>query len=117
VDTPRELEWYLRDHFFRQAGKGRTQFQRSAIAGEMASLYLRYRGYDPQQLAESMSPILDDMVSMQILKQTGDNLEVAGALFRMQCGKCFYVSYLAEKEPRTCQRCSGTELHEFPKRK
>ncbi|AIF84822.1 hypothetical protein NTE_02781 [Candidatus Nitrososphaera evergladensis SR1] len=118
MDTPRELEWYLRDHFFRQAGKGRTQFQRSAIAGEMASLYLRYRGYDPQQLAESMSPVIDDLVSMQVLKQTGDNLEVAGSLVRMQCAKCFYVSYLlADKEPKTCQRCSGTELHEFPKRK
>jgi len=116
VDTPRELEWYLRDHFFRQAGKGRTQFQRSAIAGEMTSTYLRYRGYDPAKLAESMSPVLDGLVSMQILKQTGDDLEAA-ALFRMQCSKCFYVSYLAEKEPKACQRCSGTELHEFPKRK
>jgi hypothetical protein len=117
VDTPRELEWYLRDHFYRQAAKGRTSFQRSTIAGEMTSLYLRYRGYDPQQLATSMSPVLDDLVSMQILKQTEDNVEVAAALIRMQCGKCYYVNYLAESEPKTCQRCSGAELHEFPKRK
>lgn len=116
MDTPRELEWYLRDHFFRQAGKGRTQFQRSAIAGEMVGLYLRYRGYDPQKLAESMAPVLDDMVSMQILKQAGDTIE-AVALTRRQCAKCFYVSYLADAEPKTCQRCSGTDLHEFPKRK
>ena len=117
MDTPRELEWYLRDHFFRQTGKGRTQFQRSAIAGEMASLYLRYRGYDSQKLAESMSPVIDDLVSMQILSQSGDNLELAGPFTRRQCAKCFYVSYLIEKEPKICQRCSATDLHEFPKRK
>jgi hypothetical protein len=116
VDTPRELEWYLRDHFFRQAGKGRTQFQRSAIATEMVSVYLRYRNYDPNQLAQSMAPVIDDMVSMQVLKQAGDTLEAA-ALARKQCVKCFYVSYLAEAEPKTCQRCSGTDLQEFPKRK
>ncbi len=118
MDTPRELEWYLRDHFFRQAGKGRIQFQRSAIAGEMSGMYLRFRGYDPQELAKSMSPVIDDLVYRQVLTQAGDNLEVAGALVRMQCAKCFYVSYLlAEKEPKACQRCMGRELNEFPKRK
>ncbi len=116
MDTPRELEWYLRDHFFRQAGKGRTQFQRSMIASEMVSIYLRYREYDPQQLGQMMSPVIDDMVSMQVLKQAGDTLE-AVALARKQCAKCYYVSYLADAEPGTCQRCSGTDLHEFPKRK
>jgi hypothetical protein len=116
MDTPRELEWYLRDHFFRQAGKGRTQFQRSMIASEMVSIYLRYRKYDPQQLGQIMSPVIDDMVSMQVLKQAGDTLE-AVALARKQCAKCYYVSYLADAEPGTCQRCSGTDLHEFPKRK
>lgn len=116
MDTPRELEWYLRDHFFRQSGKGRTEFARSAIAGEMASTYLRYRGYDPQQLAASLAPVLDDLVSMHILAQSGDSL-VPVRLGRLQCAKCFYVSYLAEAEPKVCQRCSGTDLHEFPKKK
>jgi hypothetical protein len=116
MDTPRELEWYLRDHFFRQSGKGRTEFARSAIAGEMASAYLRYKGYDPQQLAVSLAPVIDDLLSMRILAQSGDSL-VPVALGRLQCTKCFYVSYLAEAEPRVCQRCSGTDLREFPKKK
>lgn len=117
MDTPRELEWYLRDHFFRQAGKGRTQLARSAVAGEMISLYLRYRGYDPQKLAESLSPVIDDLVSMRVLAQDGDDLLFASKLTRMQCAKCFYISYLAETEPKVCQRCSGTDLGEFPKKK
>lgn len=116
MDTPRELEWYLRDHFFRQAGKGKTQFQRSAIASEMVTVYLRYRDYDPVRLAEIMSPVIDDLVSMQVVRQAGDTLEPA-TFTRKQCAKCYYVSYLADAEPRTCQRCSGTDLHEFPKRK
>jgi hypothetical protein len=116
MDTPRELEWYLRDHFFRQAGKGRTQLARSAIASEMVSLYLRYRGYDPQKLDESLAPVISDLLSMRVLAQEGDLLS-ATKMARIQCAKCFYVSYLAEAEPKVCQRCSGTELGEFPKKK
>ena len=116
MDTPRELEWYLRDHFFRQAGKGRTQLARSAVSSEMVSLYLRYRTYDPQKLAESLSPVIDDLLSMRVLVQEGDLLS-ATKLTRMQCSECFYVSYLADAEPKVCQRCSGTHLGEFPKKK
>ncbi|WP_337863716.1 hypothetical protein [Nitrososphaera sp.] len=117
MDTPRELEWYLRDHLFRQAGKGRTRIARAEIAGEMISLYLRYRNYDPGQLAGLMTPVIDDLVSMRVLSQLEGGLLEAAPMTRMQCAKCFYVSYLAEAEPRVCQRCSGTELGEFPKRK
>lgn len=85
----------------------------------MVALYLRYRQYDPTQLAQSMSPIIDDLVSMNVLAQSGDTLEVSGGgpLARMQCAKCFYVSYLVPAEPRLCQRCSGPELREFPPKK
>ncbi|MER3407384.1 MAG: hypothetical protein C4292_00755 [Nitrososphaera sp.] len=119
MDSPRELEWYLRDHLFRQTGKGRTQFAKSALAGEMVQLYLRYRQYDPVQLAQSLSPVVDDLVSMNVLVQTGEDpdvLELAGGgpLVRMQCAKCFYVSYLVPSEPRLCQRCSGQGLRDFP---
>lgn len=117
MDTPRELEWYLRDHFFRQTGKGVTQFARSGVAGDMVTLYLRYRGYDVSQLATSMSPVIDDLVSMKVLLQTGDTLELTSKLSRMQCSKCFYVSYFADAEPKLCQRCSEQELHEFPRKK
>lgn len=117
MDTHRELEWYLRDHFFRQSGKGRTQFARSGVAGEMASLYLRYRGYDVSELSNSMARVIDDLVSMHVLAQSGDTLELGGKLLRMQCARCFYVSYFSEAEPKLCQRCSGQELNEFPRKK
>jgi hypothetical protein len=117
VDTPRELEWYLRDHFFKQAGKGRSQLARNVIAGEMASTYLRYRGYDPQDLDKLMSPVIDNLVSIQVLLQDKDMLAPSSALFRLQCSTCYYVSYLTDSESRICQRCSGTNLHEFPKKK
>ena len=117
MDTPRELEWYLRDHFFRQSGKGRAQFARSQVAAEMATLYLRFRGYDVSQLSDSLAPVIDDLVSMHVLAQAGDTLELASKLLRMQCAKCFYVSYFSEAEPKLCQRCSRQELHEFPRKK
>lgn len=117
MDTPRELEWYLRDHFFKQAGKGRPQLARGAIADEMVSIYLRYRDYNPQELGRLMTPVIDNLVSTQVLLQDEDMLAPSSALFRMQCATCYYVSYLVDAEPRACQRCSGTTLHEFPKKK
>lgn len=117
MDTPRELEWYLRDHFFRQAGKGRTQFEREAIAGEMVNLYLRFRSYSPDQLSESMAPVLDGLVSLQVLRQDGGTLVLEGRLERLQCATCHYVSYLSQAEARACQRCAGSRLHEFPRKK
>lgn len=117
MDTPRELEWYLRDHFFKQAGKGRPQLSRSAIGEEMVSTYLRYRGYNPQELGSLMSPVIDNLVSTQVLLQQEDSLVPSSALFRMQCATCYYVSYLVDSEAKACQRCSGTNLHEFPKKK
>jgi hypothetical protein len=117
MDTPQELEWYLRDHLFRQSGKGRTQFERNLIAAEMVSLYLRYREYDPQDLSRSMDPVLDRLVSVQVLRQNGSTLEMGGQLVRMQCSKCFYINYLVEKEQKSCQRCGVSELHEFPKKR
>jgi hypothetical protein len=117
MDTPRELEWYIRDHFFRQAGKGRTALERDAIAGEMVSLYLRYRGYRPEALSESMAPVIDSLVSQKVLRQDGGALALEGALERLQCATCYYVSYLSQAEARACQRCAGSMLHEFPKKK
>jgi len=116
MDTPRELEWYLRDHFFRQSAN-RASFERSAIAPEMVSLYVRYRGYDASELSKAMDPVLDHLVSVQVLKEAQGMLQVNGKLARMQCAKCFYLNYLVEIEKQTCQRCGLSELHEFPKKK
>jgi hypothetical protein len=49
--------------------------------------------------------------------ETDKSLELTSKLSRLQCSKCFYISYLGSNEPKSCLRCSYTELHDFPKGK
>lgn len=37
----RELEWYLRDHFFREFNRGKNQFKVESLPEEMTKVYLR----------------------------------------------------------------------------
>lgn len=113
----RELDWYLRDHLFRQSNTGKTAFRVEALPNDMVTLYLRYRGFDPGQLAEAMVPVIASLVSRKVLQQNGNELNLEGKLARLQCAKCFYVNYLAPAEARVCMRCQGADLHDFPKRK
>jgi hypothetical protein len=83
----------------------------------MASLYLRYRGADLQQLSQLMAPVMENLVAKKVVKENGNELLMPGKLARLQCAKCFYINYLAESEPRSCLRCSHAELHDFPKKK
>lgn len=115
--TTRELDWYLRDHLFRQSNAGKTIFRMESLPNDMVTLYLRYRGHDPKQLSESMVPVIAGLVSRKVLGQNGNELNLAGKLTRLQCAKCFYINYLTEAEPRACMRCQATELHDFPKKK
>jgi hypothetical protein len=113
----RELDWYLRDHFFRQSAKGRNAFMRESLPNEMVELYLRYRGNDPGQLSETMTPVIQNLVSRKVVGQNGSELTLNGSLARLQCSKCFYINYLADGEPRECLRCRHLELHDFPRKK
>lgn len=113
----KELEWYLRDHLFRQSNAGKSSFRKESLPSDMATLYLRYRNADLQQLSQLMAPVVEDLVSRKVLEQDGNELKMPGRLSRLQCAKCFYISYLAEAEPRTCLRCQHAELHDFPKKK
>lgn len=113
----RELDWYLRDHLFRQSNAGKTTFRNESLPGEMASLYLRYRNADLQQLSQTMTPVIEGLVARKILEQDGNELRILGKLARLQCAKCFYINYLAEAEPSACLRCEHAELHDFPKKK
>jgi hypothetical protein len=49
--------------------------------------------------------------------ETDKSLELTSKLSRLQCSKCFYISYLGSNEPKSCLRCSYIELHDFPKGK
>ena len=113
----KELEWYLRDHLFRQSNAGKSTFRKESLPGEMISLYLRYRSADPQQLSQLMTPVVDSLVARKVLNQEGGELVLLSKLARLQCAKCFYISYLAEAEPRACLRCQHTDLYDFPKKK
>lgn len=115
--TVRELDWYLRDHLFRQSNAGKTSFRRESLPSEMATLYLRYKNADLQQLSQLMVPVLEGLVAKKVLEQDGNELRMPGRPARLQCAKCFYINYLTEAEPRACLRCQHSELHDFPKKK
>ena len=113
----RELEWYLRDHLFRQSNAGKTSFRRELLPHEMTTLYLRYRNTDPQQLSNTMTSVIEILTSRKVMRQDSNELKLLGRIRRLQCVKCFYINYLTEAEPRSCLRCRHSELHDFPKKK
>jgi hypothetical protein len=126
----KELEWHLRDHFFRQSNKGITQFERKPLTRDLITLYLRYRNYSLERMNEMINPVLEDLISRRVIKiQDNKNnnnkhidnnsndpmsFELTSLLSRLQCSKCFYISYLGTVEPKNCLRCSSANLHEFP---
>jgi hypothetical protein len=115
----KEFEWYLRDHLFRQSIQGRQQqFKKDSLAQEMTSLYLRYRNSTSQHMNEMINAVVEKLISCQVLKKVENSLELTSRLSRLQCSKCFYISYLSStNEPRNCLRCLSNELHDFPKKK
>lgn len=115
--TIRELDWYLRDHFFRQSSQGKSAFTRESLPNEMVTLYLRYRGSDPRQLSETMVPVIQNMVLRKVVEQSGGELMLNGRLTRLQCAKCFYINYLVDAEPRQCMKCLHGKLNDFPRKK
>lgn len=113
----RELEWYLRDHLFRQSNAGKTSFRRELLPNEMKTLYLRYRNSDPDQLSNIMTSVIEIMTEEKVLRQDRNELKLLGKMTRLQCVKCFYINYLAEAELRACLRCRHKDLQDFPRKK
>ena len=115
----KEFEWYLRDHLFRQSNQGRQQQQqlkKESLAEEMITLYLRYRNSSLQHINEMINAVVENLISRQVLKKLENSLELTSRLSRLQCSRCFYISYLSSNEPRNCLRCSYSELYDFPKK-
>jgi hypothetical protein len=113
----RELEWYLRDHLFRQSNAGKTSFRRELLPQEMVALYLRYTNSNPDQLSNIMTSVIEILTARKVVRQDSNELKLLGRMTRLQCIKCFYVNYLTEVEPRACLRCQHSELGDFPKKK
>ena len=91
----KEFEWYLRDHLFRQSNEGRQQFKKESLAQEMISLYLRYRNSTSEHMNKMINAIVEKLISRQVLKKFENSLELTSRLSRLQCSKCFYISYLS----------------------
>lgn len=113
----REVEWYLRDHLFRQSNAGKTSFRREFLPQEMVALYLRYRNSDPDQLSNIMTSVIEILTARKVVRQDSNELKLLGKMTRLRCVKCFYVNYLTEVEPRLCLRCQHSELQDFQKKK
>ena len=127
----KEFEWYLRDHFFRQSSnnnqRSRQKFQKYTLGKEMINLYLRYRNSKLEKINELIDIVSENLLSRQVIIKRSSNtaaednndssFELTSKLSRLQCSRCFYISYLANNEPKNCLRCSSTELYDFPKRK
>jgi hypothetical protein len=113
----RELEWYLRDHLFRQSNAGKTSFRRELLPNEMKVLYLRYRNSDPDQLSNIMTSVIEILTEEKVLRQDRNELKLLGKMTRLQCVKCFYINYLAVAELRACLRCRHKDLQDFPRKK
>jgi hypothetical protein len=71
-----EFEWYLHDHLFRQSNQGRQQFKKESLAQEMTSLYLRYRNSTSQHINEMINPVVEKLISYQVLKKFENSLEL-----------------------------------------
>jgi hypothetical protein len=120
----KELEWYLRDHFFRQSNKGIRQFKKESLAQDLNTLYLRYRNYNLKKINEIINPVLRNLILWRVITEKDNNInndnnnsnsfELTSYLSRLQCSECFYISYLGSVEPKNCLRCSSNELHDFP---
>ena len=94
----KEFEWYLRDHIFRQSNnQGRHKFQKETLAKEMMNLYLRYRNSSLDNLNELINLVCENLLFRQVIRKINDtddnSLELTSKLYRLQCSKCFYISY------------------------
>ena len=119
IEEIKEFEWYLRDHLFRQSNQSiqQQQFKKESLAQEMTRLYLRYRNSTLQHMNEMINAVVEKLISGKVLKKFDNSLELTSRLSRLQCSKCFYISYLSGNEPRNCLRCSSNQLNDFPKKK
>ena len=113
----RELEWYLRDHLFRNLSHGKRKFEIQSLPEEMIKVYLRYTNSDVDKMSVMISQALKQLTTKSVITQSQGSLELAGSLNRLQCSKCFYICYLSDNEPKKCFRCFTAQLHSFPDKK
>ena len=63
---------------------------------------------------DTITAVVENLISRHVIKKTENNsLELTDRFSRLQCSKCFYISYLNSNEPMNCLRCSSVELYDF----
>jgi hypothetical protein len=115
----KEFEWYLRDYFFRQYNQGNQEFNKETLV-QGIRFYLRYRNSEWRKISALIDSVVESLSSRSVVvikEVDGNPIRLTSGLSRLQCSKCFYISYLGSNEPMKCLRCSAMELHDFPKKK
>jgi len=113
-----ELEWYLRDHFFRKYNQEGSEVISDELPSQMVKLYLRYRGADISYLSDLTHLVLERLEQAKVIIPFSEEVgikkfRISSNLRRFQCSKCKYISYLCRLEPNKCLRCGSAELHDF----
>ena len=118
----KELEWYLRDYFFKVNKDKDDQniikdFKRDEIPTSLIKTYLRYRNSDPNEIRDLLNMVTSNMQRNNIIIENDEILSIYSNLDRKQCVQCYYINYLFKNEPLQCSKCNSKDLREFPPKK
>lgn len=135
----KELEWYLRDFFFRinnskdidkngelKESKNLSQnekngfidkFQIYEVLNYLANNYLRYKNSDINELSNNLNKVINKMSKQGIISIEESKVIILYSPFdRKQCVSCYYINYTSEKDNLICQRCGSDNLQVFPRK-
>jgi len=96
--------------------KGINRFEENSLPQTMIDSYLRYRNAYTDEISTLARPVVDLLVTKNVLRRDQEFLELAANLSRKRCAKCFYVCYVSENESSSCFRCFNNNLQDFPKK-
>ena len=112
-----ELEWYLRDYFFKNEKTGiyKTSVNEIDLANTLIEKYFRFRDYKPGELSKSIKPLIEKLIELNVIKNNPHekNMIEISNIERFQCSKCYFICYLSEFEKLMCFRCESIDLKLF----
>ena len=112
-----EVEWYFRDLLFRNHNKGILHLEIESIPTNMVETYLRYRNEEFGHISSILEIVLENLVSSKLIERLDNIVSIRDGISRLQCSKCYYISYLGNLEVKSCLRCQSNELVVFPKKR
>ena len=114
----RELDWYLRDHLFRQSNKGRQEFEQRMLPSEIIKTYLRYRNDDIDEISQLVDIVVGNLLHQHVIKKKDGRFvratwhsEASSMLQMLLCIVSWGSRGIA------CLRCNSRTLEEFPKKR